>query len=40
MPPYTDKVLKDSELADIHAYLKTVPKPLDPASIPLLKGVK
>jgi mono/diheme cytochrome c family protein len=39
MPPYTAKVLKDSDLADIHAYLKTVPKPLDPASIPLLKSV-
>src|SRR5688572_14920211 len=38
MPPYTAKVLKDSELADIHEYLKTVPKPLDPASIPLLKS--
>jgi mono/diheme cytochrome c family protein len=39
MPPYTAKVLKDSDLADIHAYLKTVPKPLDPVSIPLLKSV-
>ena len=39
MPPYTVKVLKDSDLTDIHAYLKTVPKPLDPASIPLLKSV-
>ena len=39
MPPYTAKVLKDSDLADIHAYLKTLPKPLDPASIPLLRGL-
>jgi mono/diheme cytochrome c family protein len=39
MPPYTAKVLKDSDLADIHAYLRTVPKPLDPASVPLLKGL-
>jgi mono/diheme cytochrome c family protein len=38
MPPYTAKVLKDSELADIHAYLKTLPKLPEPASIPLLKG--
>jgi mono/diheme cytochrome c family protein len=39
MPPYTAKVLKDSDVTDIHAYLKTVPKPPDPASIPLLKGL-
>ena len=39
MPPYTAKVLKDSDLADIHAYLKTMPKVQDPESIPLLKGL-
>jgi mono/diheme cytochrome c family protein len=39
MPPYTVKVLKDSDLADIHAYLKTMPKLPDPESIPLLKGI-
>ena len=39
MPPYTVKVLKDSDLADIHAYLKTIPKLPDPESIPLLKGL-
>jgi ubiquinol-cytochrome c reductase cytochrome c subunit len=39
MPPYTDKVLKDSELTDIYAFLKTIPKSPDPASIPLLKSV-
>jgi ubiquinol-cytochrome c reductase cytochrome c subunit len=38
MPPYTPKVLTDSDLADIHAYLKTMPKSPDPESIPLLKG--
>jgi hypothetical protein len=38
MPPYTAKVLKDAELADIHAYLKTIAKPPDPASIPLLNS--
>ena len=36
MPPYTAKVLKDSDLADIHAFLKTIPKSPDPANIPLL----
>ena len=38
MPPYTAKVLKDSDLADIHAFLKTIPRSPDPASIPLLRG--
>ena len=38
MPPYTAKVLKDSDLADIHAFLKTIPKSPDPENIPLLKG--
>ena len=36
MPPYTSKVLSDAQLADIYAYLKSVPKPPDPKSIPLL----
>lgn len=36
MPRYTPKVLSDSELSDIHAYLETI-KPSPPASqIPLL----
>ena len=39
MPPYTARVLKDSDLADIVAFLKTIPKSPDPASIPLLKGL-
>ena len=39
MPPYTAKVLQDSDLADIHAYLKTMPRLPDPASIPLLNSV-
>src|SRR6516162_11457283 len=29
MPPYTEKVLSNEELADIHAYLQSVPKPAD-----------
>ena len=36
MPPYSAKVLKDSDLADIHAFLKTIPKSPDAKSIPLL----
>ncbi len=36
MPPYTTKVLSDSELVDIYAYLQSVPKAPDFKSIPLL----
>ena len=36
MPPYTTKVLSDSELIDIYAYLQSVPKAPDFKSIPLL----
>ena len=37
MPPYTSKVLSDQQIADIYAYLATIPKPPDVNSIPLLK---
>jgi len=37
MPPYSDKVLSDQALADIHAYLQSVPRPPDVKSVPLLK---
>lgn len=36
MPPYTEKVLTDAQVADIYAFLKTVPKAPDPNSIPML----
>jgi mono/diheme cytochrome c family protein len=36
MPPYTDKVLSEAQLADIYAYLKTIPQPPSPKAIPLL----
>lgn len=36
MPPYTEKVVSDAELADIHAYLKSLPQPPPAKSIPLL----
>jgi mono/diheme cytochrome c family protein len=36
MPPYTDKVLPDKELADIYAFLKSLPRPPAASSIPLL----
>jgi mono/diheme cytochrome c family protein len=36
MPPYTEKVLPDKELADIYAFLKSLPRPPAAATIPLL----
>ncbi|HKF07746.1 MAG TPA: cytochrome c [Xanthobacteraceae bacterium] len=36
MPPYPEAVLSNDDLADIHAYLQTIPKPADYKSIPLL----
>jgi mono/diheme cytochrome c family protein len=36
MPPYTSKSISDKELADIAAFLRTVPKDPDPKTIPLL----
>lgn len=40
MPPYTEKVMTDQQLADIHAYLTTLPRPPDPATIPLLQDTE
>ena len=36
MPPYPEAVLSNEDLADIHAYLQTIPKPADYKDIPLL----
>jgi ubiquinol-cytochrome c reductase cytochrome c subunit len=36
MPPYRVEVLPEADLADIHAYLSSVPKPTDYKTIPLL----
>ncbi len=36
MPPYREAILPDADIADIHAYLQSLPKPADPKSIPLL----
>jgi mono/diheme cytochrome c family protein len=36
MPPYSSKVLSDSDLADMHAYLETIPEPPPVKDIPLL----
>lgn len=37
MPPYTDKYLKDSDVANIYAYLQSIPKPPDWKTLPELK---
>jgi len=37
MPPYTAKVLSDADLADIYAFVQSLPQPPKPDSIPLLK---
>jgi mono/diheme cytochrome c family protein len=36
MPPYTKKVVTDRELADIYAYLQSIPQPPPAKSIPML----
>jgi ubiquinol-cytochrome c reductase cytochrome c subunit len=36
MPPYTAKVLTDAQLADVWAYVKTLPESPPAKSIPLL----
>ena len=36
MPPYMEAILSNDDLADIHAYLETIPKPADYKTIPLL----
>ncbi|HEY1241666.1 MAG TPA: cytochrome c [Bryobacteraceae bacterium] len=36
MPPYTAKVVKDAELADIYAFLQSLPEPRPAKDIPLL----
>jgi mono/diheme cytochrome c family protein len=40
MPAYTDKVITDQELTDIHAYLKSLPAPKPAKDIPLLNQIK
>jgi mono/diheme cytochrome c family protein len=37
MPPYTTKVLSDADVADIYAFVQSVPPPPKLDSIPLLK---
>jgi mono/diheme cytochrome c family protein len=37
MPPYREKILPDTDLADIYAYLQSIPKPANAETIPLLQ---
>ena len=37
MPPYRETVLSNADLADIHAYLESIPKPPAVDSLPLLR---
>lgn len=36
MPPYREAILPNADVADIHAYLASVPKPGDYKTIPIL----
>jgi mono/diheme cytochrome c family protein len=36
MPPYTSKVVSDSDIADMYAFLQSIPMPPSATSIPLL----
>jgi ubiquinol-cytochrome c reductase cytochrome c subunit len=36
MPPYTAKVLSDADVADIYAFVQSLPQPPKPETIPLL----
>jgi mono/diheme cytochrome c family protein len=38
MPPYEPAVLSDQDAADLYAYLRQMPAPRDPNSIPLLNA--
>lgn len=38
MPPYEAAVLSDQDAADLYAYVRQMPAPRDPKSIPLLKA--
>ena len=37
MPPYVESQVSDKGIADIHAYLRSVPKPVDPS---VIKGMQ
>jgi cytochrome c len=38
MPPYEAAILSDQDAADLYAYLRQMPAPRDPKTIPLLNA--
>lgn len=40
MPSFSEKILSDAELADIYAYLRTIPRATPATDIPLLRMLK
>jgi mono/diheme cytochrome c family protein len=40
MPAFTEKVISDQELTDVHAYLKSLPAAKAPKDIPLLDRLR
>ena len=40
MPAFTDKVVSDQDVADIYAYLKTIPAPKPVKDIPVLDQLR
>ncbi len=40
MPAFTEKVMSDRELADVYAYLKTIPAPKPAKDVPLLNDLR
>jgi mono/diheme cytochrome c family protein len=39
MPPFTEKVLPEQDLIDIHAYFRSIPASPNPANIQVLKDI-
>jgi mono/diheme cytochrome c family protein len=37
MPPYTERVISEQQIADIYAHVKTFPLPPDPVTLSILK---
>lgn len=40
MPPYTEAVLANQDLADVYAYLRSIPPAPDFSTIPILNGMR
>ena len=40
MPRYSETMISDAQITDIHAYLESQPKPASPDSIAALKNIR